>query len=624
MSNVRADDETRKKIMNELKNLGVLEGKNLESEFNEFLARRQAAIEYNKICPQSDAVKATSISSSASQAVFSYHDPAEYPKGITPQRYKTSLYRLSVNGGRVIQDATSSERTESPNPHPNPLGMVECPKSNISVATKQTFASSGGYFGKDSTENKPHKTASVLHAYAYEFENFTPTMIQQNKCPFIVTTQGKPAEKFPALPGGIDQKGAFAESGKDVTPLYLDVDKYKSFVRDNLLKQMRATYHAHAQSGMTDPLQLNLTLPGMGYFAKLGTKFSLTDVLAQAAADGYKEAMGQYSDEQNKQKRTPRIEAARLSYPADSVGGKSQREAIERAFGIQGDHSKKIGNITVRGTTNFPEELDGKKGITQVVCVNGDPRTYPGNEPGLKSQEPGIYSNIVGGRDVLSPVIHPFSAFSSTRHYSHASTQEPTKEVKLDSRVAQLEADLDKLQQQFQQKAQAKPEAKQPAPQAKTPELQRRAAQKEFDIQKTPQEIVDVQKDESLFLAQKGKKAPTAAASPLDISVLLAATGVGLNMSVLLAATGVAQPSPMTARTYNGKIWEKIKEMMPEAKSCVEHVMGRDVRVELTVDQAKKIDQMLGLKGVAIPDKQQRVSPEQSLEPNPPSPLKGR
>ena len=403
-------------VIQELIKIGVI---SKETEFDDFLKRRHTALNYNAKAENFSPQNSQEVSGSS---VYHYFDPTEYTPQVSHVKFSTNLYLRSINGGRDVSNAYDKRvyTSDDPDYRKNPLNLEKCPHFNITVATNQSFTGFGGYF-KSGGENHEFydtpKSASIMHAYAYEFENFTAKDILEKKCLFLITAPDKnlDANKFSKLEVSIDaSQKIILDDSRAVTHVYLDNEKYLEFVKANLLKQMRATVHAHQQSDLTNNIQINLTLPGMGYFANLNAEFNIKKSLAPIAALAYKAALEDYFKEEQEHNRIPRITIIRISHnPHSPIEG----EAIANAFKMDDKNMSHVGTITVIKTRELVEKLTAPPGVTEVVCVNGDPRTYQGNEPNASSQEPGIYANVINGRNNLSPINKPF--ILNSHSYQH-------------------------------------------------------------------------------------------------------------------------------------------------------------------------------------------------------------
>ena len=458
--NIPQADNKKEKVIKALIDLGVLKGASEKSvnevAFNAFLAKRAEAIHYILKADRSKATtKATTKATYnfSREGVFSYYEGSEYSADVTPQQFKTSLYLLSISGGRNITDHAGVPQVDYDKPLPNPMNVKSCPLQNITVATGQSFCSSGDYFRAPYIELQSIQKASILHAYGYEFENFTPTMIINNECPFIAQNKAED-DSYAVLPvnllkDNVAKEFNFSTSLEASKKLYLNIKEYKNFIKETLLRQMRAVVHAHHQAGIIEPIQMNLTLPGMGFFAMLGASFSIKSVIADIAADGYEEAIIEFAAYQQTKKEMPQIVAMRLTCGLEKEAvEKIVKNVIKKA--LAAPLADPSADIIVTATTKFVEVLDVNTNVSQVVCVNGDARTYFGNEQNNRnSQEPGVAANAIGSRYNLAPVIFPFALLHPARLYSH---QEVSNNIHRDLDIDvmhKLQLNLEDLQVEF-------------------------------------------------------------------------------------------------------------------------------------------------------------------------------
>jgi ribosomal protein S20 len=448
-------DELEKKqvsiqqTLDELEKIGILPARRFGSEsaywkaLGDYLEKRKAAIVYVKDAERSG--QSLPKTETAPGQTYIYYDKKEFSeRGITPTKWFTNLFLTSVAGGRTIKDAYG---------HPahgiEPLGVKTAPAHNLVIATNQYIPTYGGYFGKERFAQEGEKRATVVSAYAFEFEKYSAT--NAHTCSLLkVTDKALSAPDYEKVANITNGQFSKENTGKTV---YLDVQAYKTYVRDNLLNQLRAIVHSHQQAGLSDKnIQVNLGLPGLGFFSNLGGSrdFSLAKKLAGPAAEAYEEALRTFGYEQA---HSPlKIAAVRLSYPADPNFAYEAKALVDAFKTTSTSVPNNINDIKVALTTKNIEQLDNDPTVRQAIVMNEDPRAHVGNEQRPDSQGPGVMANVVGGRENMNPVINPLSTLKVGHVFSHdqvAKAELTAKaEIKTELEAAHLK-NLDTLQSTY-------------------------------------------------------------------------------------------------------------------------------------------------------------------------------
>lgn len=411
-------------------------------EVEKLFIKIQHAEVYTQGAERSSAVKnAQKQSEKPAVNIYTFYNDAEYQsddyknKGATPEQWDVNLYNMSTGGGRNVIDQLGETHSSQLKAYENPLKVEQCPQSNVKVGIVQ-YKSKNGYWGR--SEESQDQEATALLANGYEFENFSTQSIIDNKCPFIKFSPIVPGQTpFGAVEyNAALKRELFTQYKSDVAgqkPLYFDDEAYKAFIKQNLHNQISALLFAHQKEGRTENIQLNLTLPSLGEFAKLAGEFDIAKMLAPLAAQAYKEVFVEL-DKQQEQARSrnengPYVASVRLSHPdleTEKKRGRAfEREAIEGVFGADTQKTPiAVGNISVSSTTKFVGDLEAKKGVHEAVFISGDPRSI-GNEPTRATQEPGEFSNIFYGREIFVPLLNLFRVLNPANRFNQNRQNNP-------------------------------------------------------------------------------------------------------------------------------------------------------------------------------------------------------
>ncbi len=402
-----------------------------------FLQRRKAAKEYIQTSQKSPQVKEAELQLSREKDldrqpgrdVYVFFDNAEYGEikdkntnNINPVNWFYNLFLTSTNGGRHIIDSLNIEKNGS-KPCGNPLGAERCPQHNMMIAPKQKFFRQGRYGPWPTAENQ-ESTATVVLTYAYEFENFTPQQILAEECPFITKTQDGLIELGQGDNNIVifqkDEKSIFlvGKNLPETVKLYFNPGLYKQFIKDKLLRELKSLVEAHKKAGVTGPIQANMTLPGLGYFANMGgdPACNIRNTLSPFAIEAYQEALQELDTWQKNHKDKTYIAAVRVSFP------ETIQENIISDFNNKFVESNKQG-IVVKATINPVDnltELLCDLELEQAVFVAGDPRAQPGNEKAIESAEPGIFANFAFAREIFNPLLNAIKLRWFNLSKSHA------------------------------------------------------------------------------------------------------------------------------------------------------------------------------------------------------------